>query len=69
MRIICEGDGTEGYKDGDGINAKFYFPIGIAIDKNGNLFVADTHNHRIRKLSSSVVVSTDAGKIFYFPRK
>jgi hypothetical protein len=42
---------TEGYVDGDGASAKFYSPYGIGIDSQGNIWVADTNNNRIRKIS------------------
>jgi sugar lactone lactonase YvrE len=43
--------GSPGYKDGDGEFAKFNDPKGIAIDKQGNIYVADSNNNRIRKIS------------------
>jgi sugar lactone lactonase YvrE len=42
---------TDGYVDGDGASAKFYTPYGIGIDSQGNIWVADTNNNRIRKIS------------------
>ena len=42
---------TAGYKDGDGVSAKFNDPVGLGIDGQGNIYVADDHNNRIRKIS------------------
>ena len=51
-----------GSLDGTGTNAKFNNPWGITINKQtGDLFVADYLNHKIRKITSSGVVSTVAG--------
>jgi sugar lactone lactonase YvrE len=50
-----------GYADGVGTNAMFNSPLGIAVDSSSNLFVSDYSNHRIRKVSSSGIVSTFAG--------
>lgn len=61
------GSGTYGYEDGeistDGSSAiKFNQPRGIAISKNGNVYIADTGNHCIRMLNIKTgVVSTVAG--------
>ena len=41
----------DGYADGEGASAKFYTPFGIGIDSQGNIYVADTNNNRIRKIS------------------
>lgn len=56
--------GTNGSSDGTGVNALFNHPDGIAVDTNGNLFVADTANSTIRKITpigSNWVVNTIAG--------
>ena len=50
-----------GTSDGSGSNARFNSPQGIACDLAGNLYVADTRNHTIRKISSSGIVTTLAG--------
>ena len=39
-----------GDAEGDGKDARFRNPIGIAIDPSGNLIITDTNNHRIRKI-------------------
>ncbi len=55
------GTGVRGYADGPGAVAEFYNPEGVALDASGNLYVADLHNNRIRKISPEGVVSTVAG--------
>jgi streptogramin lyase len=53
---------TEGYVDGNLTTAQFAFPSTICIDSNGNLFVTDGNNNKIRKIDFSTgMVSTFAG--------
>lgn len=57
------GDGNFGFT-GDGIPAtssSLAFPAGVAVDTNGNLFIADTFNSRIRKVDSNGIITTVAG--------
>ena len=55
------GNGKEAFADGPGLQAAFNTPSGLAIDGAGNLYVADTGNNRIRRISTQGVVSTIAG--------
>jgi sugar lactone lactonase YvrE len=50
---------TNGFSDGNGAESNFYQPIGIAVDKDGNVYISD--RFRIRKISPSGVVTTLAG--------
>ena len=45
VSTVPGGDGTKVFKD------RFFFPVGVAVDTSGNLYVADFHNHRIRKIT------------------
>jgi streptogramin lyase len=55
------GSGVAGYIDGQGITANFNEPQGICCDPNGNIYVADYNNGRVRKITPSGYVSTYAG--------
>jgi serine/threonine protein kinase len=54
--------GTSGYADGPGSYARFSDPQGIAVDAVGNIYVADSGNNVVRKITSFGEVSTLAGK-------
>ena len=53
--------GVCGYTNGTGATARFQSPKGVAVDASGNVFVADSGNCAIRKVTSAGVVTTLAG--------
>ena len=57
------GRGLGGFVDGDATEARFNSANGIAVDKLGNRYVADTNNHSIRRVSPDGTVTTVAGVV------
>lgn len=55
------GTNTPGFADGNGSSARFTNPTGVAVAPNGNIIVADTGNHAIRKVDSAGNTVTIAG--------
>ena len=53
----------KGFMDGSGVAAMFYRPSGLAIDKYDNLYVADSFNQAIRKITPQGMVSTFSGGV------
>jgi sugar lactone lactonase YvrE len=53
--------GSSGSADGTGADARFNSPNGVAVDGGGNVYVADTYNHTVRKVTPAGVVTTLAG--------
>lgn len=63
------GNGTFGYS-GDGgsaLSAAISYPTGIDVDDNGNLYIADRYNYRIRKVTPQGIITTVAGNGTYNP--
>ncbi|MCS6817687.1 MAG: hypothetical protein NZ746_09955 [Blastocatellia bacterium] len=57
------GTGLSGYNGDErpAIEARLNFPRGLAVDAEGNLYIADTFNHRVRKITPDGVITTVAG--------
>ena len=60
VSTLAGSPGLTGSADGTGSSARFYHPKGVAVDGSGNLYVADTENNTIRKVTPAGVVSTFA---------
>lgn len=59
--VLVAGDTSPGNTDGTGAAARFATPAGIVADGSGNLYVTETGNHLIRKITPAGVVTTLAG--------
>jgi len=55
------GGKEAGYADGAGTDALFMLPVGLDVDRDGTIYVADSNNHAIRKVTPDLVVSTLSG--------
>lgn len=75
------GSSTTGLVDGKGTSARFYYPEGITVAPGGVVYVSDTYNHAIRRVTTDGAVITVAGSTslgyvngkggaarFYYPR-
>ncbi|CAN1852789.1 hypothetical protein LINPERHAP1_LOCUS40755 [Linum perenne] len=60
--VAGSADGYSGYVDGKPGEAKMNNPKGVAVDDRGNIYVADTMNNAIRKISDSGVTTIAGGK-------
>ncbi len=57
--ILVAGNGTTGFSgdNGPATSAQLWQPAGVAVDSAGNLYIADTGNNRIRKVSNGVITT------------
>ncbi len=57
------GNGTAGYTgdNGPATNAEINYPDAVRFDKSGNMYIADEHNHVVRKINTSGIITTVAG--------
>jgi len=62
LAFLAGDMGGAGNTDGSGAMARFDSPGGVGVDGSGNVYVADTGNHVIRKVAPTGLVSTLAGK-------
>ena len=58
------GNGTASFlgDSGNATSASLNYPYGLTVDSNGNLYIADTRNNRIRKVNTNGIITTVAGK-------
>jgi sugar lactone lactonase YvrE len=61
VTTLAGGAGQSGWADGAGISARFDYPYGVAVDSAGNLYVADSGNSTLRKITSDGMVETIGG--------
>ncbi len=65
LRLVSPGGavsslagGAPGFADGPAAGARFNYPVGLASDTNGNIYIADSKNNAVRKLDTNNIVST-----------
>jgi sugar lactone lactonase YvrE len=58
---LAGSTGGSGWYDGNAAEAQFNYPHAVAVDSSGNLYIADSYNHTVRKVTTAGVVSTLAG--------
>lgn len=62
VTTIAGAANTSGAADGIGPQARFYYPLGVAVDRAGNVYVADGDNDTIRQITPAGAVTTIAGQ-------
>lgn len=61
VTTLAGSPGVTGTADGIGSAARFNFPIGITLDRRGNIYVPDNRNHTVRKVTPAGLVTTIGG--------
>jgi sugar lactone lactonase YvrE len=63
VTTVC-GNGSAGFSGDGGLatDAQLYSPMGVAVDSAGNLYISDTQNNRVRKVSTTGIITTVAGR-------
>jgi sugar lactone lactonase YvrE len=61
VTTVAGSPGQCGFADGSGAAARFCGPQGVALDRSGNLYVTDTYNYVVRKITAAGIVTTVAG--------
>jgi sugar lactone lactonase YvrE len=61
VSVVAGQSGVSGDADGSAAEARFNAPVGVAVGKDGTIFVADTYNDRIRAIAPNGQVRTIAG--------
>ncbi|MFF1377448.1 hypothetical protein [Streptomyces sp. NPDC058308] len=61
--ITAAGNGQAGFvaDGGPAVGTKLHYPYGVAVDGSGNVYIADTHNHRVRRITPEGAITTVAG--------
>ncbi|MCO4763575.1 MAG: DUF839 domain-containing protein, partial [Myxococcales bacterium] len=62
MVTTLAGQQSNGFADGQGGSARFYYPAGVTVNKSGQVLVADSYNNRIRMVTPTGKVTTWAGQ-------
>jgi uncharacterized repeat protein (TIGR01451 family) len=65
VTTLAGAAGVLGNVDGPGSAAQFYYPLAVAVDSGSNVYVADTYNYTVRKITPAGVVTTLAGLAGY----
>ncbi len=63
MITTIAGTGVAGFSgdNGPALNARISHPIGIAVDKRGNVYIGDADNYRVRRVDTAGIITTIAG--------